>query len=137
MANWQLSLPDDLQFIEENGNPHFKRSDGRIEIFLKSVKLVSISDSEATAAYIQKNHENSFLDLPDYKWRMSTQTFALGNEFRSILKLYDQEKNYVVFSIVASLLNEAIQVTVHDYFSKSSDEARNICKNIEASIKRV
>ncbi|MCF8982235.1 hypothetical protein GIW26_01220 [Pseudomonas syringae] len=138
IANWLLSLPEEFQLSEKEVDNHFEREDGRIEVFLKSIKTVSPSTSKENAENIQATHASSFLELSGYRWNISKKAVAQGEQFISSLELCDPDKKYFVVSIVVSQLDEAIQVTVHDYlYDDGRDEARAICNRIAKSIKRV
>jgi hypothetical protein len=136
VGNWFLSLPDDLVFDDNNRTPHFKSADGRIEVFVKSVKIASTRTAEATANYIQNIHESSLRELPGYEWQAEIKTCTVGEGYKSLLELYDPHKQYYVASSVVSKSDEAVQVTVHDYLCISPEKSKTICSLIVNSIKK-
>ena len=116
---WQFDMPEGwLPKDNESSESYFEAPDGEKGLYVKCIELpYPKSSPRAVAEYVQGVHFKNFTELSGAKWVVVGRT-AEEHEglVRSVLDLYDIQASYRVLSLVVCGKQQAIQITVHDYW---------------------
>lgn len=116
---WQFDMPEGwLPKDNESSDSYFEAPDGEKGLYVKCIELPHPkSSSHAVAEYVQGVHFRSFTELSGSKSVVVGRTTEEHEGLvRSILDLYDIQASYRVLSLVVCGKQQAIQITVHDYW---------------------
>lgn len=116
---WQFDMPEGwLRKNNESSDSYFEAPDGEKGLYVKCIELSHPETSpHAVAEYVQGVHFKGFTESSGSEWAVLRRT-AEEHEglVRSVLDLYDAQASYRVLSLVVCGSQQAIQITVHDYW---------------------
>jgi hypothetical protein len=119
VGSWQFDMPEAwLPKDNESSDSYFEAPDGEKGLYVKCIELPHPEASpHAVAEYVQGVHFTGFTEISGSKWVVQRRTAEEhGGLVRSILDLYDVQASYRVLSLVVCGKQQAIQITVHDYW---------------------
>jgi hypothetical protein len=102
----------------ESSDSYFEAPDGEKGLYVKCIELPRPEASpRAVAEYVQGVHFKCFNEISGSKWVVQGRTTEEHEGLvRSVLDLYDVQASYRVLSLVVCGKQQAIQITVHDYW---------------------
>ena len=116
---WQFYLPEGwLRKDNESSDSYFEAPDGEKGLYVKCIELPHPKASpHAVAEYVQGMHFKGFTESSGSKWEVAGRTSEEHEGLvRSVLDLYDAQASYRVLSLVVCGRQQAIHITVHDYW---------------------
>ena len=135
---WQFDMPGGwLPKDNESSDSYFEAPDGERGLYVKHIVLPQPEVSpHALAEYVQGAHLKGFNAVGGSKWVVMARTVEEHEGLvRSILDLYDVLASYRVLSFVVCGKQQAIQITVHDYWCTDYAATCNAFGPLVASVR--
>lgn len=134
---WQFDMPKGwLQKDNESCASYFEAPGGEKGLYVKCIEVLHpMASPHAVAEYVQDVHFKGFTESSGSNWAVMGCTAKEHEDLvRSILDLYDARASYRVLSLVACGRQQAIQITVHDYWCTDYATTRNAFWPLVASV---